>query len=220
MSSGQRIKFFGTTFEVQTGFGSPKTITAITAADPPVVSITSHGYTLGDVVKLNDIEGMVQVDGGVYPVDNPATSTFELPVDGSGFDAFVLASPNLADATEVTFSSFCELTGVNKQGAAPNEQEVTTICSTAKEFETGLSDSGSLQLDYNFYPNGTVQTAMREAEGGDQIAFRITFPGTGGIVILVGTVQQSSFTGSVGDPVWKGSSTVKLSGDTFVLEAS
>ncbi len=220
MSAGGRLKFNGSTFGVQTGLGNLKTITAITKADPPVVSSSAHGFILGTVVKFFDIEGMIQVDGGIYPVDNPDTNDFEIPVDGTDFDTFTLASPNTAGAKAVTFSSFCELTGTNKQDAAPNQQEVTTICDTAKQFENGLPDSGSLQLDYNFYPTGTVQTALREAkESGDTIAFKVTFPDDS-FIVMSGVVQTESFTGSVGDPVWKGSTTIKLSGPTYVLEGA
>lgn len=221
MSQGKRYKFNGSTFGVQTGLGSPKTITAITKADPAVVTAAAHGFVLGDVAKLNDIDSMTQVDGGVYAVDNPATNTFELAgVDSTAYDAFVAASPNLADATPVTFSAFCELTGSNQQDAAANQIEVSTICSTAKEFEQGLSDSGTLQLDFNWAGNQAVQAAIRAGKtSGDHLAFKITFPGDGGIVIMIGTVQQGSFQGAVND-VWKGSVTIKLSGEIFVLEAA
>jgi hypothetical protein len=221
MSTGKRYRFYGSSFEVQTGFGSAKTVTAITAADPPVVSAAAHGFTLGDVVKLANIDAPTQLDDGVYPVDNPLTGSFELAgVDGSAYDAFDAGSPN-ATATPVTFSEFCELTGVNQQDGSADQEEVSTICSTAKEFEQGLADSGTLQLDFNWAGNETVQAALRAGRrSGDQLAFRVTMPGTGGSVIMIGTVQQTSFSGSTGQSVWKASATIKLSGDIFVLEAA
>jgi Lambda phage tail tube protein, TTP len=80
-----------------------------------------------------------------------------------------------------------------------------------------LSDSGTLQLDYNAAPNSAVQTALREAkESGDQLAFKITFPNSGGTVIMIGTVQSQNMSGSVND-VWKGSASIKLTGPIFVL---
>lgn len=220
MSSGKRYKFNGSTFAVQTGLGSPKTVTGITAANPPVVTSTAHGLALGDVVKLSNIDAPAQLDGGTFALDNPATDTFELAgVDGSAYDAFDAGSPN-ALATPATFSDFCELTGSNQQDAGADQIEVSTICSTAKEFEQGLSDSGTLQLDFNWAGNQTVQAAMRAAKiSGDKLAFKVTFPGDGGMVIMIGTVQQSSFQGAV-NGVWTGSATIKLSGEIFVLEAA
>lgn len=220
MSTGKRYKFNGSTFAVQTGFGSPLTVTDITAANPPVVTSAAHGLILGAVVKLSNLDAPAQLDGGTYAIDNPATNTFELAgVDGSGYDAFDAGSP-ASLATPATFSEFCELTGANQQDAGADQIEVSTICSTAKEFEQGLSDSGTLQLDFNWAGNETVQAAMRTAKiNGDKLAFKITFPGDGGTVILIGTVQQTSLQGSV-NGVWTGSATIKLSGEIFVLEAA
>lgn len=218
MSSGKRYKFQGSTFAVQTGFGTPKTITSATKANPVVIGATSHGFSEGDAVKISSVSGMTELNGNLYAVDNPATSTFELALtDGTNYTTFVTGSPADGIAEPVTFSQFCELTGSNQQDASPSTIDVSTICSTAKEFESGLPDSGSLTLDYNWAGLETVQSAIRAAKfSGDQIAFRITMPGTGGHVLMFGVVQQESFQGAV-DGVWKATATIKLSGPVFVL---
>jgi len=217
MSQGLRYKFNGSTFSVQTGYTgvSPlPVITAVTQANPAVVS-SGTTFTNGDVVLITGVVGMTNLNDNLYVVDNAvALTSFELAgEDASAADAYV------SDGTidEVAFSSFCELTGANQQDGGADEIEVTTICSTAKEFEQGLSDSGTLQLDYNSAPNSVIQTALRTAKvSGDQVAFKITFPNSGGTVIMLGTVQSQSMSGSVND-VWKGSATVKLTGPIFVL---
>jgi len=217
MSQGLRYKFNGSTFSVQTGYTgvSPlPVITAVTQANPAVVS-SGTTFTNGDVVLITGVVGMTNLNDNLYVVDNAvALTSFELAgEDSSAADAYV------SDGTidEVAFSSFCELTGANQQDGGADEIEVTTICSTAKEFEQGLSDSGTLQLDYNSAPNSVIQTALRTAKvSGDQVAFKITFPNSGGTVIMLGTVQSQSMSGSVND-IWKGSATVKLTGPIFVL---
>jgi hypothetical protein len=223
MSAGKRYKFQGSTFAVQTALGANKAITAVTKADPAVATSTAHGLVLGDVIKLTlpAGSGMVELDAKVVPIDNPATNSFELAgVDSTGYTTFVLNSPNGALAQPVTFSTFCELTGINQQDGSADQVEVTTICSTVKEFEQGLSDSGTLQLDFNWAGNGAVQAAMRAAKvSGDQLAFKLTFPGDGGKAIMIGTVQQTSFQGAV-NGVFTASATIKLTGELFVLEAA
>jgi hypothetical protein len=220
MSQGKRYKFQGSSFQVQTGFGSSAAITAITAANPPVVTSAGHGREDGDVVLLSGIAGPTQYNGTLQIVDDALTGSYELAgVDASEYPAFVLASPNLALAQPVLFSDFCELTGVNQQDGAADEIEVTTICSTAKEFELGLSDSGTVQLDFNWAGNEAVQAALRAAKrAGEEVALRLTFPGTGGVVIMIGFVQQTSFQGAV-NGVWTASATIRLTGDIAVLEA-
>lgn len=220
MSQGRRFKFNGSTFKVQTALAAGKAVTNITKADPGVVTSSAHGLLTGGVGKFTLIDGMTQVNGNLYVVDNPLTNTFELAgTNTTAYDAFAAGSPADGIFSPVTFSDFCELTGVDQQDAGAATIEVTTICSTAKEFEQGLSDSGTLKLDFNWAGNEAVQAAMRAAKiSGDALAFKITFPGDGGIAIMIGTVLQTSFQGSVNN-VWTGSASIKLTGEVFVLEA-
>lgn len=214
MASGKRFKFNGSTFQVQTGYAATKTITGITKANPGVVSSAAHGLLLGAIGKIAAVAGMTEVNGNLYVVNNPASGTFELAgTDTTNYTTYT-SGGTFAPAV---MSSFCELTGVNQQDDTADEIEVSTICSTAKEFEQGLSGSGTLQLDFNLAPNEAVQTALRTAKlSGDAIGFKITLPGSGGSLIMFGTVQQTSFTGAV-NGVWTASATIKLTGPIFVL---
>jgi len=214
MAAGRRLKFQGSSLQVSTGTGSAKTITDIDNSDPAVVTSTAHGLPLGTVGRIAAVVGMTEVNGNLYVVDNPETNDFELAgVDSTGYTPYTSGGT----FSPLTFTDFCELTGVDQQDGSTDEIDVTTICSTAKEFETGLSDSGTLTLNYNFAPNVPVQAAIRAAKvAGDEIAVRITFPNNGGTIVMLGTVQQSSFSGAVSG-VWTGSTTMKLTGEIFVL---
>lgn len=218
MSVGKRYKFNGSSFGVQTSFGTAKVITGVTATNPAVVTSSAHGFVEGDAVKITSVQGMTQLNGNLYAVDNQATNTFELALtDASGYTAFATGSPANGQAEPVVFTEFCELTGVNQQDAGADTIEVSTICSTAKEFESGLSDSGTLTLDYNSAHLQPVQDALQDAKiAGTTIAFKITFPTDGGHVLMFGVVQQTSLQGQV-NGIWTGSATIKLSGPVFYL---
>lgn len=218
MAQGKRYKFQGSRFLVGTAYEAQKAITGISKADPAVVTSTAHGYSEGDVVLLDDIDGMIELNDNLYVVDDPLSGSYELAgVDSTGYTTFAAGSPQGARSRKVTFTDFCELTGVNQQDGTADEIEVTTICSNAKEFEVGLSDSGSLTLDFNWAGNQTVQTALRQAKiSGADVAFKVIFPGDGGSLIMTGNVQATSFTSSV-NGVWTGSATIKLSGEIYVL---
>lgn len=54
-----------------------KTITGITAADPAVVTIASHGFLNGWLIHLYDVVGMTEINGMVVRVANRDTNTFE-----------------------------------------------------------------------------------------------------------------------------------------------
>lgn len=217
MSQGKRFKFQNSAFAVQTGFATAKTITDIDSTNPAVVTSTAHGLIDGAVGKIAAVVGTVELNGGLYVADNTDTNTLELAgVDATGYSAYVSGGT----FAPVIFSNFCELTGVNQQDGTADRTEVTTICSTAKEFETGLSDSGTVSLDFNWAGNQPVQAALKAAKlAGTKLAFRLTFPGDGGIAIMIGTVSATSFQGAV-NGVWKGSATIQLTGELFVLPAA
>jgi hypothetical protein len=67
-----------------------KSITGATAANPVVITATSHGYSNGDRVYVTGVTGMTEINNREFTVANVTTNTFELSgVDGSGFSAFV-----------------------------------------------------------------------------------------------------------------------------------
>ena len=66
-----------------------KTITAITKANPAVVTATSHGYADGDHVWINSVVGMTEVNGRRYTVANKTTHTFQLSgVNSSNYTTY------------------------------------------------------------------------------------------------------------------------------------
>jgi hypothetical protein len=79
-----------------------KTGTAITAADPAVVTLNSHGYSVGDTVLLTNTTGMLQIAGYAFTITAVSTNTFTLGyLDASGFAA---AATNVV-ARKVNFLS-------------------------------------------------------------------------------------------------------------------
>lgn len=69
-------------------------LTAITQADPGVVTSTAHGLSNGDEVFLEEVVGMTEVNGKSFIVAGVTANTFELndvdgaTVDTSGFTAY------------------------------------------------------------------------------------------------------------------------------------
>lgn len=63
-------------------------ITAITQANPGVVTAPFHGLTTGDEVYLAGILGMVELNGRVVTVTVLSPATFSIGIDTTGFGAF------------------------------------------------------------------------------------------------------------------------------------
>jgi len=212
MSGGKRFKFAGSTFQIMTGVDedSPNpAITAITKADPPVVTAAGHGLEDGDVVKIADVVGMTEVNDELFVVSNKTNDTFELTdVRGAGYGTYSSGG----EIQKVTFSNFCELTNYNRQGGAAAEIPATSACSVAQEVEIDLPDYGTTQIDYNFAPRTAVQLAVQGYyNSGEKVAVKVTLPKNGGTMVQLGYIQQTSEQAGNGT-IWTGSLTVRNTG--------
>jgi len=212
MTSSKTFKFTGSTIAVLTSFdeGSPAlAITAITKADPAVVSCAAHGLVDGDVVKLSDIVGMTELNDEIFVVNVLTSGTFELVDQDSTDYAAYISGGEVAPAT---FSNFCELTGYNRQGGSKPEIDSTSLCSEAAEYELGLRDFGTTQLDFKFAPQTTIQLAIATFDAsGDKMAVRVDLPKSGGRLVQLGFIQQTSET-VANAGIWAGSITVRNTG--------
>jgi hypothetical protein len=213
MSSGKRYKFQGSSIQITTGFGAPASgITAITAANPPVVTDATHGLSDGDVIQISGVVGMTELNGGTYVIEVVDVDTYKLiGVNATGYGAYTSGgSVALAE-----YSDFCELTGYNRTGGSSPEIDATTICSTAAEYEVGLPDFGTTQIDFNFAPQTAVQQAISNYYSGENagqpIAVKVTLPNSGGEMIQIGTIQQTSEAAAV-NGLWTGSLTIRNTG--------
>lgn len=212
MGAGKRFKFQGSTVAVVTEFGadSPsKAITAITKANPAVVTSTAHGLTDGDVIRITGVVGMTELNNEVFIVNQLTANTFELvDTDSTGYGTYVANG----SIDEATFSNWCELTGYNRQGGGKTENDATSLCSTAKEYELGLPDFGTTQMDFFFAPQTAIQQALADFDrSGDKMAVKVTLPASGGIRTILGFVQSTSEQASV-DGLWTGSMTIRNTG--------
>lgn len=108
---------------VQTALAAAKTITAITKADPGVVTSTAHGYVDGDIVLLK-LSGMIEANHMVVRVDNKTTDTFEMEgIDTTLFNTFVSGT-----AEKLTFgAAAATFTDVSPSGGEAKSIDITTI---------------------------------------------------------------------------------------------
>lgn len=66
-----------------------RTITAITKANPAVVSSAAHGFSNGDEVYIESVVGMTEVNGRRFVIANVAAGTFELQgIDSTSYTTY------------------------------------------------------------------------------------------------------------------------------------
>lgn len=215
MSKGKRYKFLGSTFQAISGWAVKVTgITAITKANPAVVTDAGHGRVAGDVVKLADILGMVELNDMVCVVGPVTSDTFTLlDVDSTNFDTYVSGGSHaLAE-----FSGSCEVTGYQGDTGTTTESETETNCGKAIDF--GATDPGSVTLSYNHAPN-SFQTALHAARKTvASTVIKTTIPGGGGTMYDIGVVTQVS-RGAQSGGNWTGGCTLRRTTDRIDLAAA
>ena len=160
---------------------TPITISGVTAADPVVVTATSHGLSNGDTVDISDIvwapntstEGIKtqpdQLNGGQFTIANVTTNTFELQlesedVDGSAFNAYV--SGGKVRLAVLTIDGFEHLIGETVSVLANgnvirdltvDSNGIVTLPYRASRVHVGLDYSTDIQTLRIETPEGTVQ---------------------------------------------------------------
>ena len=118
-----------------------KTISAITKANPAVVTATSHGYSDGDEVVITAVGGMTEVNGKRFLVANKTTNTFELTDK---------------DGTNVNSTSFTTYTS---GGVSNKVFEITTPYTTAQLFDLKFAQSADVM--YITHPEHEVEKLSR-----------------------------------------------------------
>jgi hypothetical protein len=195
---------------VGTATAATKVITAITAASPPVVSSTAHGYANGDLVFIDSVGGMTQVNKRLFVVANQAANTFELKgVDGTGYSTYT--SGGTAAKKTMTTIGECKAFGPGLDGESA-ELETTNLLSVNKEFLLGLADSGSLAFQI-YIPTAadTGQSRLKALrELGTLEAFSVTMP-SGQVLALMGLVKSLGISEVGVDGVLLASGSIRVS---------
>jgi len=183
---------------MQSALAAAKTLTAITKANPGVVSSVAHGYSNGDFVYLT-VSGMSQVNGKVVRVSAVAADAFSLEgVDTTLFDTFTSGT-----AEKITFgTSITTATTVNGAGGNFEFLDSTTIHANAKSSLPGLPEASTYTMDHIWDVSDAGLLAMKTASDSQaKRAFKFTF-GTGGKIMV--------FAGYVGAALLPGGSSQQL----------
>jgi len=195
-------------------------ITAITKANPASVSSVAAGVAEGDLVRFGAVTDMPEIAGMVGVVVATGAGTFDVNIDASGF---ALAG-GAGVAEHLNFIAGCEaktFSGFDGQAA---EVDITTLCSTAREYLMGLQDFGAFQFDVNLVPNDPFQIECNEAKAArERRTFTLTFPpGEDGKVfeyVFDAFVRQFSIAGGV-DQAITGSVNLRVTGEPALIEVT
>lgn len=146
---------------VQSALATALTITAITKANPGVVTYTGTDPSNGDYLLLK-VQGMSQVDYKVVRAANVngGGNTFEMEgVDSSTYDTF-----SSGTAEVITFgTTLSVVSGLSSSGGDFNQIDVTTIHDSVNKQIPGNANATSFNLTCNWDPADAGLIALKAA---------------------------------------------------------
>jgi hypothetical protein len=138
---------------------SNKNISAITKANPAVVTSNGHGFVNGDFVNISGVVGMTEVNNTTFKVADKTTNTFEL---------------QNVDGTDINSSAF---TTYSSGGVINRIYQITTEYTTAQLFDLKFAQSADVM--YLCHPDHEVSKLSRTGHTSwslDEVDFTDTGP--------------------------------------------
>lgn len=165
-----------TQIDIETARPSTLVITAISKANPAVITYTGTDPTNGQYVVLRDIVGMTEINDQVIRLANVVggSNTAELEgIDSTAFDDFVSG-----EADVLTFGvSMTTVQDVNSGGGEFRFSDLTTIHDDVEKRAPTVASPFTLQLGCLFKPDDAAHIELEEANDTKaQRAIRIRWP--------------------------------------------
>ena len=193
--------------EVATAYGTTKSVSEVTNANPGVASSTTHSLPAGTIGYFSTATGMMELeDTMAVSVASVTTDAFTLEdLDTSNFGNFS-AGVFVPVSTWVTLS---QATSYALTGGEAAAQDVTTLLDSQGQEEAGILSAQRMQLDNFSDPKATALAFIESAaRSSTPVIFRITFangerriwrgvPSVPGEALSVGQMATSGFSTTV-----------------------
>lgn len=195
-----------------------KTITAVTKANPAVVSIATHGFAAGDIVYIGAVTNMPEFPAGWYWVGAPAAGTFQINLDTTGY----VAAGTGGSVQPYTWQKMCESKNFTSNNPARAETDTTGMCDLVTTSEPSTKVLGTIAISGNLLAQGTIQKAMRGYEDASDIfPVKVNYPtpATNGAYYVPVFVQNQNWAGAAGGVWTVDISLKKAAAETFFIPA-
>lgn len=170
------VKGRGIRVEFAQTYGSAKSVSAVTKADPGVATSTAHGLTDGTVGYFSGVSGMVQLEGQAARTDNAATNTFEL--QGLNTSSFSTFSGTCSFIPVTAWHTLAEATSYAIGGGEAEKLDATTLLDVVKQEEAGLlaPQTMSISILAQDDPSTALRALAALAQAGTKTVFRVSLP--------------------------------------------
>lgn len=135
-------------------------ITAVTVADPAVITASGHGFSNGDKIAIKSVAGMVEINDRIFTVADVSGTTFELTddggvspandIDGTGFTTYTSGGTvQLATQTIIHLHRKFNSGGATDIGCMSDNAFVPlTINSKTEVYIKGITDTTNLTHEH------------------------------------------------------------------------
>lgn len=197
--------------------GSAEALTAVTVGYPTILAMTGHaGIANGDVVTFDSnfagadaalLNGKTAV--AHHKATGASNDTFAVDIDTTGKTITI----GTANGTPAAWTQVKEIKSIKPSSAQASEIDVTDLDSTAKEWDIGLLDNGTISFEFFDLVSDSGQQAVLSAfENATVCNFKIVLTGAStrtfsGVVTKFSTIPDASV-----DGVQTGTFDIKVSG--------
>lgn len=176
--SGRNVKV-----EVATAFASSINPSAVTKADPPSVTLTSHGLADGDVGYWTITSGMTQLNEQACVINQVDTDTFTLlGLDSTNWDTFVQSGSLFFEAT--TWATISEAASYTVGGGDANPLDDPRLLDNKLRQVAGFNSPENLTIDVSSQEvdGAAMAYVINKARNGANVLIKITKVSSGQIL--------------------------------------
>ena len=153
--------------------GAPKTVTAVSLANPGIASSTAHALLDGSAGYFNAVSGMVNLEGQAARVDTVLTDSFALQgINTTAYPAFTAGTfvPVTAWSTVSRAASY------DIGGGDADPIDTTVLLDSIKQNANGLLDAQTVKIDLKLDTTDDEALGLVRAAALSQayMVFRIT----------------------------------------------
>jgi hypothetical protein len=215
MAQGDLIVGRGVRVEVSKTEGAPKTVTAVTLANPGVATSTAHTLLAKSVAFFRAVTGMVQLEGQAVRFGAVDTNTLTLTdINTESFPAFT--GGQVVPIT--AWSTLAKATGWTEGGGDAEKLNATTMLDVIRQEVNGLlaAQTVSIPLLAESLSSEAMAIVKNAARTQGYLVFRCTWS-NGDVVLFRG---EPSLPGRDVQQGQLGTSTISVTVKGFVIEGA
>lgn len=163
----------GVRVEIGTTEGAAKTVTAVTAAKPPVATSTAHGLLAKSLGYFSTATGMPQLEGQAVRLSAVTTNDMTLEdLDATNYGTFAAG----AVVPITAWMTVSEVTDYAKGGGEGNPLAVTTILDQIEQLVNGVLSAETVTFSARTptISGAALQKIRETAKSQGYLVFRIT----------------------------------------------